>query len=476
MKKAQIIIIPTPGIGNLVPAVEFAQHLTNTDQRFIATIFIISFPQRPLVGAYVDSRATTATGSVRFVHLPPLDPPSPDQYKAPLGFISLMIEKHRPHVKHAINNLVSTESESDSVPLAGLFVDMFCTSMIDVAGELGVPCYLYFPSPATFLGFMLHLPTLQTRVTTDFDDSDTEFTIPGFANSVPSRVFPPAMLKIKEDGYYWFLHHGGRYRETKGIIVNTFRELEPYALDTFLDGDVPPVYPIGPVIDHHGPGRWHSDLAHHDDIMKWLDPHPPSSVVFLCFGSMGSLSGAQVREIATGLERTGYRFVWAIRQLPKGTLDLPTDYMDLKEIMPDGFLERTAGIGLVCGWVPQVSILAHKAIGGFVSHCGWNSILESLWYGVPIATWPVYAEQQMNAFEMMKELGLAVEISLDYRAGSDLVLAEEVERGVRRLMDGDGEVRIKWKEMSEKSRKAVMENGSSFTARRNLIGELMAAI
>ena len=82
----------------------------------------------------------------------------------------------------------------------------------------------------------------------------------------------------------------------------------------------------------------------------------------------------------------------------------------------------------MCGWVSQVSILAHKAIGGFISHCGWNSILESLWHGIPIATWPIYSEQQMNAFEMVKELGLAIEIRLDYREGSDLVLAKEVER------------------------------------------------
>jgi len=120
-----------------------------------------------------------------------------------------------------------------------------------------------------------------------------------------------------------------------------------------------------------------------------------------------------------------------------------------------------------------VTILAHKAIGGFVSHCGWNSILESLWHGVPIATWPLYAEQQMNAFEMVKELGLAVEISLDYKEGSDLVLAEEVERGIKRLMDGENEVREKVKEMRKKSKMAVMENGSSYRSLGALIEELV---
>ena len=73
-----------------------------------------------------------------------------------------------------------------------------------------------------------------------------------------------------------------------------------------------------------------------------------------------------------------------------------TDYANLEEVLPEGFLDRTMSIGKVIGWAQQVAVLTHSAIGGFVSHCGWNSILESIWYGVPVATWPLYAEQQLN--------------------------------------------------------------------------------
>ncbi|KAI6670981.1 hypothetical protein NL676_005866 [Syzygium grande] len=84
---------------------------------------------------------------------------------------------------------------------------------------------------------------------------------------------------------------------------------------------------------------------------------------------------------------------------------------------------------------PQAEVLGHAAIGGFVSHCGWNSILESLWHGVLIVTWPIYAEQQLNAFMMLKELGLAEELRLDHKGhgvGGNLVQAEEIERAVGR--------------------------------------------
>ena len=165
--------------------------------------------------------------------------------------------------------------------------------------------------------------------------------------------------------------------------------------------------------------------------------------------------------------------MWALREPTKNPLALPDNFTNLEEVLPNGFLERTIEIGLVCGFVSQVSILSHKAIGGFISHCGWNSILESLWHGVPIATWPIHAEQQMNAFELVKELELAIEIRLDYREGSDLVMANEIERGIKSLMDCNNEVRTKVKEISMKSRMSMMENGSSCASMRALIQELV---
>lgn len=128
-------------------------------------------------------------------------------------------------------------------------------------------------------------------------------------------------------------------------------------------------------------------------------------------------------------------------------------------VLPEGFLQRTASIGKVIGWAPQAAVLAHCAVGGFVSHCGWNSLLESLWFGVPVATWPIYAEQQMNAFGMVVEMGLAVEIKLDYKKDlfdgkSNIVTAEEIESGIRRLMEDD-DVREKIKEMGKRAKRLL---------------------
>ena len=149
-------------------------------------------------------------------------------------------------------------------------------------------------------------------------------------------------------------------------------------------------------------------------------------------------------------------------------------YENIEEVLPEGFLHRTARIGKVIGWAPQIAVLAHSAVGGFVSHCGWNSLLESIWYGVPVATWSMYAEQQVNAFQMVKDLGLAIEIKIDYNKDSDYVVsAHEIENGLRNLMNINSEVRKKRKEMKKISRKVMIDGGSSHFSLGHFIEDMM---
>ncbi|KAF2319838.1 hypothetical protein GH714_019542 [Hevea brasiliensis] len=257
-----------------------------------------------------------------------------------------------------------------------------------------------------------------------FKEKDTELLVTCLANPFPARVMPSGLSNKERLPH--LLDSARRFREVKGIMSN---------------------------------GR-----NTHQEIMQWLDAQPVASVVFLCFGSMGSFGKDQLKEIACALEHSGYRFLWSVRRPPPpAKLASPSDYENPQEVLPEGFLERTAAIGKVIGWAPQAAILAHPAVGGFVSHCGWNSVLESLWFGVPIATWPMYAEQQFNAFEMVIELGLAVEIKMEYSEESGMMVnCDEIERGIRCLMENDSEKRKKVKEMSKKSRMALIEGVSSY--------------
>lgn len=476
MKKAHLVFVPSPGIGHLATTVEFAKLLVSQHDGLYITMFIMNLPYDSKAGAYIDSLIASSSipqERISFINLPQVNM---DTGIKPMLFLVSFVENQKPHVREAVRRLTSTQSDSvsDSPRLAGFVVDMFCTTMIDVANEFGVPTYAFFTSSAGFLGLMLHFQQLREEKVLDTaelkNDLEAELVVPSFSSRVPVKALPDVILdESRVDHIFNFFR---RLRETKGILVNTYAELESHAVRSLSDGKTPTVYPVGPILN--------LNCDDQNEIIKWLDDQPESSVVFLCFGSMGYFSETQVREIASAIEQSGFRFIWALRKPPpKGKINFPSEYEDFKEVLPDEFFDRTAEIGKVIGWAPQVAILSHPAIGGFVSHCGWNSILESLWYGVPIATWPFQAEQQLNAFEMVKELGLAVEITLDYKrdlSGADnkiILSAEKIEEGLRKVMEHDSDIRKRVKEIREKSRKALINGGSSHSSLHRLISDLM---
>ncbi|KAL3633851.1 hypothetical protein CASFOL_022613 [Castilleja foliolosa] len=140
------------------------------------------------------------------------------------------------------------------------------------------------------------------------------------------------------------------------------------------DEKSPPVYSVGPIL-HVDSGD--EQNPKYGEIMKWLDEQPDSSVVFLCFGSKGYFDEVQVKEIAMALETSGHRFLWSLRKPPgENRLETPGEYENPSEILPEGFIERTLSSGKVIGWAQQVAVLSHRAVGGFVSHYGWNTTLE----------------------------------------------------------------------------------------------------
>ncbi|XP_034701312.1 anthocyanidin 3-O-glucosyltransferase 2-like [Vitis riparia] len=467
MEQTELVFIPSPGIGHLAATVEIAKLLTQRDRRVSVTVFIMKFPFESNGGMTSDS------DSIRCVTLPSVEISSGPM--SPGVFLTEFVKAHIPLVRDAVHEL----TRSNSVRLAGFVIDMFCTPMIDVADEFGVPSYLFFTSSAAFLGFMFHFQFLHDYKGLDFNefkDSDAVLEVPSYVNSVPGKVFPSVMFDKEGGGTEMLLHHTRRFKQVKGIMVNTFVELESHAIQSFSGCKARPVYPVGPLLNIHvGSGGAQQDA---NAIMSWLDDQPPSSVVFLCFGSMGSFGVDQIKERAHGLEHSGQRFLWSLRQpSPKGRMGFPSDYANVKEVLPEGFLHRMAGTGKVIGWAPQVAVLAHPAIGGFVSHCGWNSILESIWYGVPIATWPMYAEQQINAFQMVKDLGLVVEIKIDYNKDSSyIVSAREIENGLKNLMNMNNEARVKMKEMQKISRTVMIDGGSSHFFLGQFIEDMIANI
>ncbi|KAJ0771088.1 putative UDP-glucuronosyl/UDP-glucosyltransferase, UDP-glycosyltransferase family [Helianthus annuus] len=472
MEKLDLFFIPSPLMGHVGQLVELATLFVKTFDHITATVLVIKLPGDPIGTDYTDS--FTDHTRIKFIHFPPMEP-GLFQDCPTVGFTAdAVINYHKPIIRELVASHFAGSGPlgpGPVRPLGALVVDMFCTSMIDVAKEFNLPTYVFFPSNAAFLGIMFYFQTLQDELGQDISQlshSATKLLVPSYVNPVPPSVVPYVFWD-RDNWSKRFIRYTRKYREANGIIVNTFQELEHHALRSY-DGNTPPVYTVGPLLKPEKPTPDH-------EVLQWLKGQPESSVLLLCFGSRGWFGVDQVGEIAVAIERSGCRFIWSLRRPPpEGHKGFPKEYADYNEVLPDGFLERTAGRGKVVGWVPQAEVLADVATGGFVSHCGWNSLLESIWYGVPVATWPIYAEQQLDAFQMVKDLGLAVEISLDYNEmnkDQQLVSAETIEKGIREVMDRNSAVRAKVKEMSAKSRMAMEEGGSSFESLRRVVDDMM---
>ncbi|KAI5665076.1 hypothetical protein M9H77_24399 [Catharanthus roseus] len=476
MKKVELVLIPTPEIGHLVSAIELAKLLTDQDEQIFIKILTMKLIFDSTVTNYIKSLSGASTSRVSFIELS--DNESSSKIVAPNPFLHrlMVLESYKNHVR----NILAEICNSSTSKLGGIIVDMFCTNMIDVANEFRVPTYLFYTTTAAMLGLVLHLQSLRddfAQNLADYKDSISELSIPSYKNPVPVNILPSIVFDKGESSNV-FLNHAKRYREMKGIIINTFLDLESYALENLTEDEtLPPVYAVGPILNVKGSHNQDNEV---EVILEWLDLQPNSSVVFLCFGSRGYFDKEQVKEIAYALEHSGYRFLWSLRQ-PPSPGKVATEFGNLEELLPEGFFQRSAEIGKVIGWAPQVQVLSHPAVGGFVSHCGWNSTLESIWFGVPMATWPLYAEQQGNAFQLVKDLEMAVEIKIDYRKNffastEDIVKADEIEAGIRRLMDPENEVRNKVKEMKERSRVAIVEGGSSYTSMQWFIEDMKKTI
>ncbi|OIT26566.1 anthocyanidin 3-o-glucosyltransferase 6 [Nicotiana attenuata] len=255
---------------------------------------------------------------------------------------------------------------------------MLCAHpLMDVATEFGIPGYVFFTSPADFLGLMLHFQILDDECNKDvsqFKNANSWLSFPSYAYPVPPSVLQ--MVLVGSDTWLvsGFLEFARGYRKAKGIIINTFTELETHALDACKNNIsrsgqlplLPSIYSVGPIMNQSKSSRTESEET---KIIKWLDQQPPESVVLICFGSQGSLSVEQVKEIALALQHSGYRFFWSLRQPPEESSNdknaqFPGEYMNYFEILPKGFLERTVKKGKVVGWVPQFKVLSHEAIGG----------------------------------------------------------------------------------------------------------------
>ncbi|KAK2660248.1 hypothetical protein Ddye_006781 [Dipteronia dyeriana] len=255
-----------------------------------------------------------------------------------------------------------------------------------------------------------------------------------------------------------------------GVLVNSFYELEKDCADHYRNVLGMKSWSIGSVRLFNA--RYDSGNDDKHDCLTWLHSQNPNSVVYVSFGSLCSFSSAQTSEIAQALDSMNHPFIWVVRKEDRENEWLPRE-------LEEKITKSSKGL-IINGWAPQLSILEHPAVGGFLTHCGWNSVLETIAAEVPMATWPLGADQFYNEKLITQVLGVGVKVGSEVwtqllEESRSYVEKEKIEKAVNELMGGGEEAemrRKKVKELSVIAKAAVKDGGSSYSSVTALLDEL----
>lgn len=363
----------------------------------------------------------------------------------------------------------------DNPPITCLVSDVFLRFTTTAAEELGLPIVMLVTMSACgYMGFkQLHdlrekgfLPLKdESYLTNGYLETTIIEGIPGM-KPLQLKDFPYTRTIDPDDFPFNYVMRAAEASvKARAIAIHTFDALEQDVLDG-LSTIFPRVYSIGPLqlllnqiqqdgLSSVGYNLWKED----SECLQWLDTKEPKSVVYVNFGSIAVMTAEQLVEFAMGLANSEISFLWIIRP------DLVTGE---SAILPSEFQVETQNRGFVTGWCPQEEVLNHPSVGGFLTHTGWNSIIESLCAGVPVICWPLFADQPINCSYACIEWGVGMEIDNNVRR-------DEVETLIRNLMGGEEckKMREKAKHWRKVAEEATVPNGSSSINLDRFINEML---
>ncbi|KAL5546356.1 hypothetical protein UlMin_006043 [Ulmus minor] len=283
---------------------------------------------------------------------------------------------------------------------------------------------------------------------TQLGDGILPSKLPSFVSCVPTElaIFMASQMNLVKS-------------QDSGVLHNTSRLIEGKLLDLLAKEDgQKKLWAVGPL--HEVTSFKPRERNGGDKCLDWLESQEENSVLFISFGTTSTLSSQQIEELAIGLEQSEAKFIWVLRDADKGDV-FKEDQEKSYQFLPLGFEERVKEKGMVVrDWVPQVGILGHPSTGGFMTHCGWNSCMESITMGVPLATWPITVDQPWNGVLLAEVLKVGLSV-WKWERRDELVTSSMIKEAVKRLMgskEGE-EMRKRCEELGGDVRKSIGEGG-----------------
>ncbi|XXG62091.1 hypothetical protein AAC387_Pa05g0530 [Persea americana] len=437
--RAHALVLPYPTQGHINPTLQFAKRLVSKGLKatLVPTIFL--------------SKTTEIEPSP--VAVEPISDGWDETGYAEAGSVDAYLKRMETVASRTLAELIHRQAQSGN-PVSCLVYDSFLPWALDVAKGLGLTGASFFTQTCSVSAIYYHVHHGNLKVPLDVT-AVTTVTLP----ALPELGIPDIPSFFSEVGSYpaylqLVLNQFSNLEKADWVLFNTFDKLEEQMvkwmeerwrmitigptlpsmyLDKRLEGD-----------ENYSVNLYKPDIAAY---MKWLDTKPTGSVVYISFGSLVKLSEEYMEELACGIRGSNNYFLWVVREIEKKKL-------------PAKLIEDMEDMGMIVTWSKQIEVLAHEAVGCFVTHCGWNSTMEALCLGVPMVCMPQWTDQPTNAKFVVDVWGVGVRLKVDDKG---IVRREEMESCIKEVMEGERSEEIKrnakkWKELSKE---AMDEGGSS---------------
>ncbi|XP_015897045.2 7-deoxyloganetic acid glucosyl transferase [Ziziphus jujuba] len=433
-KPHHVVVHPFPAQGHIKPMLCLAQLLSEAG---LYITFIITHHIHKRLADYLPS----LTARFPNLHFQSISDGFPDDHprKVNSDYFNEMKIKTKPHFKQAVVSLGLESSDNRSSRLrpavSCIIADGYLVYSFDVAEELTLPIFTFVSHGACFLQAYYCIPTLIQQGHLPFPDDDMNHEIKcviGLEGLLRRKNLPSVCMlrEVESPVFQSAVNDILGMNRSSGVIINTFDELEveclPHVATHFHK-----VYTVGPLHEFLNSRIGNFGIQSHASLWKaeqnclpWLDSQPLKSVLYVSFGTLTKRSISQLLEIWHGLVNSGHPFLWVIHS------DVVLDE-ERENVMPEELQKGAKENGYIVDWAPQEEVLVHNSVGGFLTHCGWNSMLESLMARIPLICWPHSNDQNLNTEFVTKVLRIGVELEASDRS--------TVEATVRTLMGSQRE-------------------------------------
>ncbi|CAN6175019.1 unnamed protein product [Urochloa humidicola] len=453
-KSIHILLLPYPSQGHINPILQFGKRLAarrGVRCTLAATRFVLS-------------QSSPSPGDVR---LAAISDGCDSGGIREAGSVDAYLRRLESAGSETVDALLRSEREKGR-PVRVLVYDAFLPWARRVAARHGAAAAALFTQPCAVNVAYAHAFAGRIRPPVTGDDGEEALEL---LSGLPAGIGPgdlPSFL-VEPSTYPAYLdmlvNQFNGLDVADHVLVNSFYELQPQESDYMASAwgakTVGPTVPSA-YLDNAMPDDTSYGFHLHTPLTvatkAWLDGNAACSVVYTAFGSVSEPTAAQMAEVAEGLYNCGKPFLWVVRASETTKI-------------PENFADKAKERGLIVTWSPQLEVLAHPAVGCFVTHCGWNSTTEALCSGVPMVAMPQWTDQPMNAKYIEDVWRVGVRVRPDKEG---VVRKEEFERCVREVMDGERSMEYRqnaaaWK---DKAKRAVSEGGSSDNNIVEFLGKL----